>query len=423
MPARKLIVSKMAENLIGSEIIKLAGEIREKVNQGETIYNFTIGDFDPKIFPIPAELKTAIQQAYDADETNYPEANGMLKLRKSVSSFIQQRLRLNYNENDILISAGARPIIYSIYRAIVDPEDIIVYPVPSWNNNHYTHLTDGRQIFIETKPENNFMPRAAELRPHLENATLLALCSPLNPTGTVFNKEHLEEICDLVIEINNKRAEGQKPLYVMYDQIYWVLTYGNTKHYDPVSLRPEMKDYTIYVDGISKSFASTGVRVGWAFGPNRIIDRMKNILNHVGAWSPKAEQLATANFLSNTPAVDKYLTDFKEQLSLRLTGIYDVFTQLKKEGFAVNAIAPQAAIYLTVQFDLKGKKTSTGQILESTKDVTAYILNEAKIALVPFYAFGSSHESNWYRLSVGTCKMDDIEKVYQNLKQALGKLS
>jgi aspartate aminotransferase len=419
---RELKVSQMAENLIGSEIIKLAGEIREKINQGENIYNFTIGDFNPKIFPIPSEYKKAILSCYEQDETNYPEANGMLKLRQSVSKFLKQRQGVSYSENEILISGGARPIIYAIFQTLVDQGDKVLFPVPSWNNNHYSFLSHANSIALETKAENNFMPTAAEIKPHISEINMLALCSPLNPTGTVFTKEGLEEICDLVIEENKKRPEGSKPLYVMFDQIYWVLTYGGTKHFDPVSLRPEMRDYTVFVDGVSKSLAATGVRVGWAFGPARVIDKMKSILSHIGAWAPKAEQLATAIYLDNEKAVDTYLDTFKKELLERLNGFYDVFTKLKNEGFSVDAIAPQAAIYLTVKLDLTGFTTSDGKTLNTTSDVTAYILSEAKIALVPFSAFGSSVNSSWYRLSVGTSRISDIEAVHKQLKDSLVKL-
>jgi aspartate aminotransferase len=267
------------------------------------------------------------------------------------------------------------------------------------------------------------MPTAEELRPHIRTASMLALCSPLNPTGTVFTKEGLEAICDLVLEENARRGPDEKPLYLMYDQIYWVLTYGKNQHHDPVSLRPAMRNYTIFIDGISKSFAATGVRVGWAFGPQRVIDKMKSILSHIGAWSPKAEQMATARFLENDHAVDMFLDGFKSVLNERLQGFYNVFKKLKAEGYAVDAIEPQAAIYLTVQFNLTGKTTASGEKLDTTAKVTRYLLDEAKLALVPFYAFGSSANSPWYRLSVGTSGSDDVEAVYNALSSALSKLS
>ncbi|MDZ4824500.1 MAG: aminotransferase class I/II-fold pyridoxal phosphate-dependent enzyme [Flavobacteriales bacterium] len=416
-------VSRMAESLIGSEIIKLAGEIRERVSKGEHIYNFTIGDFDPKIFPIPAELKEEIIRAYREDETNYPAADGMPELRKAIAHAIRTWQHLDYAENEILVAGGARPLIYAIFQAIVDAGDTVVFPVPSWNNNHYTHLAHAKQVFVETKPENNFMPSGVELGAHLHNAALLALCSPLNPTGTVFSREQLEEICDLVIEENNRRSDGEKPLYLMYDQIYWQLTFGETRHFDPVSLRPELRPYTIYVDGISKSFAATGVRVGWSFGPKKVIDKMKSILGHVGAWSPKAEQVATARYLKMEIPVSNYLNWIKEEVDNRLEGFYEGIQKLKSEGHRVDAIAPQAAIYLAVQVDLHGKHLPDGTVIEHTERTTAYLLNEAKLALVPFSAFGASKSSSWYRLSVGTASMDDVKESIESLRRALNKLT
>lgn len=415
-------VSEMAENLIGSEIIKLAAEINEKIRKGEKIYNYTIGDFDPKIFPIPVELNEAIIKAYENKHTNYPAANGMIELRKAVAEFLSEKQKISFSPDEVLISAGARPLIYAVYVTLLDPGDTVIFPVPSWNNNHYCHLSRAEPVFVETSPENNFMPVADDIRPFIQKATLVALCSPLNPTGTTFGKKQLEDICDLIIEENRRRGKNEKPLYLLYDQIYWVLTYGNTIHFDPVSLRPAMRDYTIFIDGISKSFSATGVRVGWATGPRSIIDKMKAILSHVGAWAPKAEQVAVAEFLKNKPAVDKFLTQFKNQIDKRLEGFYKGFVDLKKEGFSIDAISPQAAIYLTVRFDLKGKKTASGKILNTQTDVTQYILDEAKLGLVPFSAFGSSDDSPWYRLSVGTCNLEEIPEVFTNLRKALSSL-
>jgi aspartate aminotransferase len=416
-------VSKLAENIIGSEIIKLAGEVNEKIKQGEKIYNLTIGDFNPNEFPIPTELKQSIIDEYNANQTNYPAADGMLELRTAVSNLLKQRGGLDYKADEILIAGGARPIIYSIFKALVDPNDTVIFAVPSWNNNHYTYLNGATAVVIEATPEQNFMPSAADIKPHISKANFVALCSPQNPTGTVFTKEGLEEICDLILEENKKRDASQKPVYLMYDQIYWALTFGDVKHYNPVILRPEMRDYTIFVDGVSKSLAATGVRVGWSMGPKFIIDKMKAILTHVGAWAPKAEQLATANYLTDLKSYDTFIDLQKEKISARLTGFYKGFQGLKAAGFKVDAITPQAAIYLTVQFNLHGQKTANGTVLATTKDITKYLLDEAKLAIVPFSAFGASADSSWYRLSVGTCKLEDVDGAIANLKSALSKLS
>lgn len=417
-------VSHMAANLVGSEIIRLAGEINERIRRGEQVFNLTIGDFNPSLFPIPGSLNEHILEAYRQGHTNYPPANGMAELRLAISKLIETEQGLSYTPDEYLVAGGARPLIYALYRAIVDPADKVLFPVPSWNNNHYTHLSSGQELLVETTPEDNFMPTADRIRPFLNDVALLALCSPLNPTGTAFSRKALEEICDLVIAENESRkAIGRKPLYILYDQIYWQLTFGSTRHEDPVNLRPALRDCTIYVDGMSKAYAATGVRVGWAFGPADIIGKMRAILGHVGAWAPKAEQVASARFLSDKEATAAYMSTIKSEVFSRLEGLFQGIMSLKAEGYKVNAIAPQAAIYLTAQFDLKGLRTEEGKLLESTEDVTAYLLDKARVAVVPFYAFGAPRSSVWYRISVGTISKEEIPAIISGLRNALSKLS
>ena len=415
-------LSNLSETLIGSEIVKLGGEIREKIRHGERIYNFTVGDFDPAIFPIPKELEEEIIDAYRKHFTNYPAAEGNLDLREAVTSFIKEMEGLDYGPNEILVASGGRPLIYATFRAICDKGDKIIYAVPSWNNNHYTHFVGGEHVVVEATPENNFMPAANDIRPFIKQATLISLCSPQNPTGTTFRREELEAICDMVLEENIRRGDNEKKLYVMYDQMYWHLTYGNIKHYDPVSLRPAMREYTIYIDAISKVFASTGVRVGWSMGPSNVMSKMKAILTHIGAWAPMAEQKAVAKFLPQREAIKKYLLHFKSEIEERLRRIYDGLMKLKEKGLAVDAIAPEAAIYLTIKVDLVGKTTTDGKLLADQSDVTAYLLNEASLAVVPFFAFGASRNSPWYRLSVGTCNKEEIGEMISKLGKALQRV-
>ncbi len=414
-------LSKLAETMVGSEIVRLGNEINERKRRGENIFNFTIGDFDPSIFPIPKALEELIIESYKNHHTNYPAAEGLLDLRESVSAFLKEWENLDYSTSEILIASGGRPLIYTLFKAIVDANDKVIYATPSWNNNHYTNLNTGKHCVIETKPENNFMPTANDIANHIKNAVLICLCTPQNPTGTTLSKEALSEMCRLIIEENNKRGANEKKLYVMFDQIYWTLTYGGIKHYNPVSLHPEMKKYTIFIDGISKAFAATGVRVGWAFGPADVLAKMKAFLSHIGAWAPMAEQKATAQYLPQKKLLQQHFSAFKAELELRLHKIYEGLIALKKEGFNVDAIAPQAGIYLTVKFDLAGKKTPH-TTLTSQEDVTEYLLSNAKLAVVPFYAFGAEKNSPWYRLSVGTCKIKDIEPFLQDLKNALQAL-
>jgi aspartate aminotransferase len=416
-------LSLLAETLIGSEIVKLGGEIREKIRRGEKIYNFTVGDFDPAIFPIPQELEDGIVDAYRKHFTNYPAAEGNLDLRESIAIFLKEREGLVYTPEEIVVASGGRPLIYALFRALIDKGDKVIYAVPSWNNNHYTHLNGGEHIVIEATAENNFMPTADALRPHIGTATLVCLCSPQNPTGTTISREDLSAICELILAENDRRGAEEKKLFLLYDQMYWQLTYGEIRHYDPVSLCPGMREYTVYVDAISKAFAATGVRVGWSFGPAEVIGKMKAIMTHTGSWAPMAEQKAVAAYLLQGERIDAFLGVFRAAVSNRLRQIHDGFIALKKQGYQVDVLAPEAAIYLTIKIDLSGKKTAEGRLLKDQADVTSYLLNEAGLAVVPFSAFGAPKTSPWYRLSVGTCRLEDIPEMFRKLLEAMKNLS
>lgn len=408
-------VGGMARGLTGSEILRIAGEIRTLVSKGAKVCNLTVGDFAPREFPIPAGLRDLIGQALQAGETNYPPADGMLELRQAVQRFYARSLGLQYPLDGIVIASGARPIIYGTFRSVVDPGDVVVYPVPSWNNNHYTYMTAAEGVVVPTTPEQGFMPTVDQLRPHLPRARLLCLGSPLNPTGTMFTAEQLRAVCEAIVEENAERKHaGRPPLLVMYDHIYWVLTFGEAKHVTPVGLVPEMAPYTVFVDGISKAFAATGVRVGWGVGPPSIISRMKDLIGHTGAWAPRAEQLASAKFLDDVPAVERYLTGMRRGVESRLQTLHHGLMELHGRGLPVSDIAPQGAIYLSVRFDLIGRGG-----IRTNEDIRRLLLERAGFAVVPFQAFGLPDETGWFRCSVGAVSEADIREVMPRVEAAL----
>ncbi len=211
-------------------------------------------------------------------------------------------------------------------------------------------------------------------------------------------------------------------MYLLYDQIYSQLTFGEHQHYNPVTLRPELKDYVVFIDGASKCFASTGVRVGWGFGPASIINNMKAIVGHMGAWSPKAEQVAMAKFLKEEDKVNDYLGWIKSNIQNSLNTLHEGFQQLKSEGFKVDSIEPMGAIYLTVKVDYAGKTTPDGDLIKNSADINFYLIKEAKVALVPFSAFGTDDDVCWFRASVGASTLQDIQNLIPRIKEALSKL-
>jgi aspartate aminotransferase len=298
---------------------------------------------------------------------------------------------------------------------VVDRGDKVIYPTPSWNNNHYTYLSGGVPVELVVGADTNFMPTADMIRPHVREARLVAVCTPLNPTGTVMAKSEVEAIATLVVEENARREKAnERPLFLLWDQVYWMLTFGDNRHWAPPQVVPESAAYTIFVDGISKALAATGVRVGWTVAPPAVTAKMSDILGHVGAWAPRAEQLAVAQFLSQHDDIATFHSTMIRELRLRLDALYDGLMAMKKEGLPVDAIAPQGAIYLSAQFNLLDR-------FGTNEEIRKFLLNDAGFAVVPFQAFGLKREDGWFRLSAGAVSVQDCVDGLARVRAALGR--
>lgn len=419
MPSR---VSTLAQTLRGSAILRIAGEVKELAKQGRPILDLTVGDFSSKQFPIPRELEDGVVDALRAGESTYPPSIGLESLRQAVRAFYKKRLGLEFPLESVLITSGARPAIYALYRALVDAGDRVVFGVPSWNNDHYCTIVGAQAVMIDCDASTQFLPTAKMLRPHIKGARLLALNSPVNPTGTVYDAASLAEVCDLVLEENARRGDRERPLFVMYDQVYWMLTTDGIEHVEPLSLRPAIAPYVVTVDAISKAFASTGLRVGWAIAAPDIIRPMNDIVGHIGAWAPRPEQVATARFLGNDAAVDRYIANMRTDVATRLDAVYDGLSSMREEGLPVDCVKPQGAIYVSARFALHGMTTPGGVVLHTDDDVRQYLLQSAGFAVVPFNAFGAQGDHGWFRLSIGVVSVRQIEEILPSLRRAIEAL-
>jgi aspartate aminotransferase len=407
-------LSDLARGVVGSEILRIAAEIRAAKAKGAQICNLTVGDFDPSQFPAPTALLDGLRAALDAGETNYPPSDGVVALREAVAAYYGKHLGLSYPVESVLITGGARPLLYGSYRTVLDPGDAAVYPVPSWNNNHYSYLCGARAVEIPVRADANFFPTPDDLRPHLAEARLLLINSPLNPTGTVLDPAVLQKISELVVEENRRRAraggDAGKALWLCYDQVYWQLVFGDAKHVTPPEVCADVAPYTIILDAASKSFAATGLRVGWAVMPPAARQRMADILGHVGAWAPRPEQVAMAALLADDAAVSSYLVAQRARVQERLDRLAAGFAAMRAAGTAVEVIAPQGAIYLSVRFPI------AGQTNEATRRL---LLEKAGFAVVPFQAFGLREDSGWFRISVGAVSLAEIDAALPRVAAAL----
>lgn len=420
LPARTL--NTLAKGLTGSVILDIAAEVNAIKASGTTVANFTIGDFAPEQFRIPPALTSAIEEELRAGNTNYPPAVGVPELRKAIRNLYKRELGLDYPEGCVQVGSGARPPIFSAYASILEPGDQVVYPVPSWNVRYYAYLSNAEGIPLATKAENGFMPSLEEVEPYLKTARVLAINSPLNPSGTMITRELLASLCEAILTENHRReAAGERPLMLVYDQVYWQLTFSeNLPHITPLHINPEMARYTIFIDAISKCWAATGLRVGWAVVPPWLLGKMKPLVGHMGAWAARPEQLATAKLMDNPELLAEWMPQFKADIQARLDALHNGLQALKAEGFPVDSMSPEGAIYLTARADLIGTEVD-GETLDED-GVRKLLLHKAGIAVVPFSAFGYPAGSGWLRFSVGAVSVQDIHDSLGRLRELLVSL-
>jgi len=415
-------LSGLARGLIGSEVLRIAAEVRAAIAAGREVCNLTVGDFDPHEFPLPRQLADGIRAALEAGHTNYPPSNGVLELRKAVVEFYRREMALDYPVDSVIVAGGARPLIYATYRALVDPGEAVVFPVPSWNNNHYAYLTGARAIPLEVRREHRFHPTVDQIVTTLPEARLVALNAPLNPTGTGIDPGVLTAICRAIVDENRQReGTGKRPVFLMFDQVYWATTLDRRPPVTPPSLVPEVAPWTVLIDAISKSLAATGLRVGWALAHPAVTARLSDLLGHVGAWAPKPEQVATAAFLSEAQAFSDFRGQMAERLRVRLEALYAGLERLRGRGIPVETVAPEGTLYLSARFPLGG--TFRGRVLATNEDVRKLLLDEAGVAVVPFQAFALQREDGWFRLSVGAVSVAAIEHGVARLEAVLGEVT
>lgn len=404
-------LSFYGEHIVGSKIIGINNKIKAS---NPNCYNYTIGDFDPKVNSIPEQLKNFIKMGYDQNDTNYPMSQGELSLRNTVSAHLKRVYGIDYTEKQILIGAGVRPLIYTLFKTLVHPGGTVMYPAPSWNNDHYTFLQSATKLPIETLPENNFNLTLQDIREHIlfrkSKVNLICLCSPQNPTGTMLIKD-LKEIMELIVLENKAREQtNQSLVYVFFDQIYMNLC-DMRPEFHPLNVCPEIFDYLICVDGISKSLCATGVRVGWMMGPDHIIDKATQIFSHIGAWAPKPEQLAV-NWYLNLPAHDVFVASQKKKYKSIIDEFANLLDGYKADGFEY--IKPDAGIYLSIKLPYRKVTTDLDFFL-------GYLITECNVGLVPFDYFGTQN-SEWFRLSIGTVNGADMDKHLANFEAAILKI-
>ena len=416
-------LSTSIRGLNESGILRITRQVRGMLARGETVVNLTVGDFDPRHFPIPRALAQGIQDAVARGETNYPTPEGMLALREAISDYVFRTAGVRYPVEAIVVCSGGRPVLYGAYRAVVNPGDKVVFSVPSWQNDAYSMLTEAESVVIEAGVETGFQPTIEQFRPHLGDAAMICICSPGNPTGTVMSEQQLGDILRAVVEENTTReAAGRRPIFILHDQMYGALVSKGQRHIYPAALVPECARYLISADGVSKAYAGTGLRLGWMLVAPAVGARIRDLLSHAGAWAPRAEQSAVAGFLRDEKAIAEFRAEMDSRIAERLGAMHKGFTDLKNAGYPVDSINPQGAIYFSAQFRLHGK-TIDGRVITTDEEIRTLLLERAGAAVVPFQAFGVRGDTGWFRLSAGAVSLDEIKSLFPRVRALLDEVS
>ncbi|HIF16912.1 MAG TPA: aminotransferase class I/II-fold pyridoxal phosphate-dependent enzyme [Candidatus Poseidoniales archaeon] len=402
-------LSQMANSMERSQILAIAAEVRTMIADGKQVTPYTIGDFSPEHFEVPPRFIELMHEALDDGQTNYPPAAGLPELRCALADWMKHRFGLDVGAEGIIVGSGARPVLYAAFRLFLEAGDGLAHGVPAWNNHYYVHLNDAVDISLVGTVESRFLPTAAQLKERIAETRVLVLNSPLNPTGTCFTKEELGAICDVILE-ENARRDG-KPVMLIYDQVYSTMTAPGIEHVHPVQVRPEMFEYTVTLDAVSKSLTGTGLRLGWMALPPSLAAPVIALIGHMGAWPARPIQKAAAGVYSDFELLENYFDGLDEKIAARMEILK---TKLSKMHPMIEIVQPQGGIYLTVRFNLFEKIGAT-----SNEEIRQWLLNEAGVAVVPFQAFGLEDESGWFRISIGAVGLEDVVASMDRLEAAL----
>jgi len=369
--------------------------------QGIDVIDFGIGEPD---FDTPDNIKSAGIQAIQSGYTKYTPAGGTDELKEAIIDKFIRDNGIHYEKAQIIISCGAKHSLYNIAEAIFDPDDEVIIPAPYWvTYPDQVLLNDAKPVIIETAENEGFKLTGKQFERAITKKTkALVLNTPSNPTGLAYDKKTLEDIAYTAVKHN---------IIVISDEIYEKLIYDGFQHISIASLGPEIKNLTIVVNGVSKSHAMTGWRIGYAAGPKDIIAAMVNIQSQSTSNPTSSSQKAALEALRG--AQDS-VRAMNIEFDSRRKYIVDRLNQMK----GVSCQRPVGAFYAFPKVSSLFGKRSNGNVIKSASDLVAYLLEEAKVSLVSGDAFGAD---SYVRLSYAT-SMDNIKKGLDRIEAALQRL-
>jgi aspartate/methionine/tyrosine aminotransferase len=382
--------------------MKVAALAKKMKAEGEKIIDLSVGEPD---FPTPSNIKEAAKKAIDENQTRYTLNAGSVDLRKAISAKLKKDNGLDYEIKNIIVSNGAKHSVFNCILAAVNKGEEVIIPAPYWvSYPDMVSIANGTSIIIDTKEENGFKVTPEQLENVITPRTkAFILCNPSNPTGSAYSKNELEKIAEVCLRHN---------FYIISDEIYEKLTYGDFRFVSFPSLSEELKKRTLLVNGLSKAYAMTGWRVGYTAGPDDVIQGINRIQSHSTSNASSISQAASLEALCGSQdAVEEMRKEFQKRRDF----LYNEINVIR----GISCYKPEGAFYLFPNISSYFNKSNGESKIKDSFDFSMFILSDAKIAAVPGSAFGAE---GYLRLSYAT-SMENLKEAVIRLKESLKKLN
>ena len=393
-------LSDRLNRLAPSATLAMSQKSSEMRAQGVDVINMSVGEPD---FNTPEFIKEAGKKAIDDNYSKYSPVPGYLALRQAISEKLKNENGLDYNTSEIIVGTGGKQGVCNAVLALVNPGDEVVIPAPYWvSYPQMVKLAGGIPVVVSTEIENNFKMTPDQLEAAITPKTkMLILCSPSNPTGSVYSKDELQELAEVI-----RRHEN---VFVLSDEIYEHITYVGHTH--SMAEFTGMKERVIIANGASKAYAMTGWRLGWVAAPEWIVKGMNKLQGQYTSGTCDVSQMAAlAAYTSPQEAREAMRQAFERRR--------DLIVELGREINGLEVNVPEGAFYLCPKCSsFFGKSDGTHTISNST-DLALYLLEEGHVATVAGDAFGAP---GYFRMSYATSE-DNIREALRRIKEALAKL-
>ena len=393
-------LSDRLNRLAPSATLAMSQRSNEMMAQGINVINMSVGEPD---FMTPDHVKEAGKKAIDDNFSKYSPVPGYLSLRKAIANKLKRENNLNYSASEVIVGTGGKQGVCNTILALVNPGDEVIIPAPYWvSYPQMVKLAGGEPVIVPAGIEQDFKVTANQLKAAITSKTkLIILCSPSNPTGSVYTKEELEALAKIVLEHND--------LFVLSDEIYEHINYIGC--HASIAACEGMKERTIICNGVSKAYAMTGWRLGWVAAPEWIIKGLNKLQGQYTSGTSSVSQIAAlAAYEGDQGCVE----DFREAFQRRR----DLIVSLAKEVPGLEVNVPEGAFYLFPKCSSYFGKTDGKHVVNNSTDFALYLLEEGHVATVAGDAFGSP---DYFRMSYATSD-DNIIEALSRIKEVLLKL-